>query len=779
MRSAPTTPGTPRRLLALALALLVSLPAAGLPDSPSDSPLLGRLLSPEETRVVVRREVCRCAPDGLTVNGRELVLLTVGSEGPREGTIHFHPLASLAFDPALGEDDPGQWMALWSFGPSAAGWRRTLRSTLPIPVGAPRASAAELARLDQRLAEIRESPEQADLLVPGPVVHLASLGRASRVHGVWMGVRRGLAWADVFNPAQFVFRAHETRRKDRRERNFQRTYVALQWLMDVGYTGEGQPAWLETVNDLRFHLLRNRSFFGRWVQHADSLELVYNYESDVRRQLGKTSSWLQSAANEHGLRYQPIYRFSENGAAFPLGGVLYYDPQLGLEADPEWWRVANPFDLRTNPHTDPRVQALARAHPDELIPLAVYTFQTHLALRPIIAIDFFAPSNPRTRESTQQLMVLIKNWLSITTGSLSFERIPYRVVSWAANKKGFTLLTDKSSRLGIEELRVALEAGLYFDPERRAPLLERADQRVLNPLIKPGEVEERLAHLQYESLLARDARALCRAVEEVRGKMAERLRVPPGLDPAARDLELARRLRTWQQQVVLDDRAAQSLDDYGALAALEPPLRFFLAEEPVDRKELAELLEELYAKLYFQQLQLPAGSRVAELDAVSALTRRVWERVAAGDARAPFEEQVSRVESRLRARQAEEQKKFAKKRLELLRELLEASHQQLAQAQRAGCGAAGDAPAELDAHLALLQEVAQAAFADPKLRAAFERQVPRLRRDLDALETSLSRCPAQPRDPWRAEWQLACLEQTRALRAELDRNGTRRTEASQ
>jgi len=130
---------------------------------------------------------------------------------------------------------------------------------------------------------------------------------------------------------------------------------------------------------------------------------------------------------------------------------------------------------------------------------------------------------------------------------------------------------------------------------------------------------------------------------------------------------------------------------------------------------------------------------------VSALTRRVWERVAAGDARAPFEEQVSRVESRLRARQAEEQKKFAKKRLELLRELLEASHQQLAQAQRAGCGAAGDAPAELDAHLALLQEVAQAAFADPKLRAAFERQVPRLRRDLDALETSLSRCPAQPR----------------------------------
>jgi len=774
MQSAQATPGTPRRLLAFTLTLLVSLPAAGLPAAPSDSPVLGRILSPEETRVVVRREVCRCAPDG-----RELVLLTVGSEGPRGGAPHFHPLASLAFDPALGEDATGQWMALWVFGPSAAGWRRTLRSALPIPVGAPRASAAELARLDQRLEEIRAAPEQAGLLAPDPVVHLASLGRASRARGAWMGVRRGLAWADVFNPAQFVYRAHETRRQDRRERNFQRAYLALQWLMDVGYTGEGEPAWLESVNDLRFHLLRNRSFFGRWVQHADSLELVYNYESDVRRQLGKTSSWMQSAANEHGLRYQPIYRFTQNGAAFPMGGVLYYDPRLGGEPDPGWWRVANPFDLRANPHTDPRVQQLAREHPDELIPLGVYTFQTHLALRPIIAIDFFAPSNPRTRESTQQLMVLIKTWLAITTGSLSFERIPYRVVSWAANKKGFTLLTDKSSRLGIEELRVALEAGLYFDPERRAPLLERADQRVLNPLIKPGEVEERLAHLQYESLLARDARALCREVEEVRGKMTERLRVPPGLDPAARDRELARRLRAWQQQVDLEDLAGQPLDDYGSLAALEPPLRFFLTEEPVDRRKLARLLEELYAKLYLQQRQVPAPSRAPELDAAADLTRRVWERAAAATARAPFADQVARVESRLRAHEAEEQKKFAKKRLELLEDLLEASHKQLAQAQRAGCRAAGDAPADLDAHLALLQEVAETAFADPQLRAAFEHRVPRLRRDLDALDASLGRCPAQPPDPWRTEWQLACLEQTRALRAQLDRNAPARTEASQ
>jgi len=130
MRSAPTTPGTPRRLLALALALLVSLPAAGLPDSPSDSPLLGRLLAPGETRVVVRREVCRCAPDGLTVNGRELVLLTVGSDtflndvlsraGAESVTANLHqdwPRLSLEF---VIERDPDYLVLPRTFGLEAA-----------------------------------------------------------------------------------------------------------------------------------------------------------------------------------------------------------------------------------------------------------------------------------------------------------------------------------------------------------------------------------------------------------------------------------------------------------------------------------------------------------------------------------------------------------------------------------------------------------------------------------------------------------------------------------
>ncbi|MEE9235202.1 MAG: hypothetical protein V3U28_07185 [Candidatus Acidoferrales bacterium] len=770
MPTTQATGSTARRLTALSLGglLLFPLPAAAQPPQPQRQPILGRLLEPGTARVVVRAEFCRCGPPAAfqaALPGGDVLLLTIGTESGREDELHFHPLASLAFDRTLSQEGTGQWMAMWVYGPSPAGWRRTLRAVLPLPAGAPQASEKDLARLDNRLGEIRRAPADAALPVPDPVVQLINLGRASRRQGILGGLRRALAWANVVNPAQYLFRTYLSRRKDRRERNFQRAYLALQWLLDVAYTGEQEADWLGSVNELRFHLLRNRSFFGRWVLHADALELIYNYESSVRVKLGKASSWLQSAANEHTLRYQPFYRYTENGSAFPIGGVLYYDPRLGAAPDTDWWGVANPFDLPYNPHTHPEVQRLAREHPDELIPLSVYTFQTDLALRPIIAIDFFAPGNPGSRETNQQTMVMLKNWLAITTGALSPPLLSYRVIAWAANKKGFTRLVDKSSRLGIEELRLALEAELYFDPQLRPLLQQRADQRVLNPLIKPGPVEERLAHIQYESLLALDGRALCRTLARVREEMNQRLEVPDGLPPAEQRRDLARRLVAWNQQLHLEDFLAEPMGDFGSLAALREPLEFFLAAEPPDREELEDVLAELYAKLYIQQLRLPSGHSVPELEAALELTRRVWERVAS---RPDFAARQAKVEQHTRRREEKEQREREKRRRRALREFVESSHQQLKQARRAGCGAATDAPAQLDAHLVLLWEVLQAAQADENLRAEFQRHAPRLRRDLIRLEDALRGCPAGT-DSWVADRTNSYLYLVRALQAELER----------
>ncbi|MFQ5723071.1 MAG: hypothetical protein ACE5G6_01160 [Terriglobia bacterium] len=770
MPTTQATGSTARRLTALSLGglLLFPLPAAAQPAPLQRQPILGRLLDPGTARVVVRAEFCRCGPPPAfqaALPGGDVLLLTIGTESGREDPLHFHPLASLAFDRTLSQEATGQWMAMWLYGPSPAGWRRTLRAVLPVPAGAPQASEKDLARLDDWLTEIRRAPEDASLPVPDPVVQLTNLGRASRSRGILGGLRRGLAWANLVNPAQFLFRTYLSRRKDRRERNFQRAYLALQWLLDVAFTGEQEADWLASVNELRFHLLRNRSFFGRWLLHADALELIYNYESNVRVKLGKASSWLQSAANEHSLRYQPFYRFTENGAAFPIGGVLYYDPRLGTPADTDWWETANPFDLPYNPHTHPEVQRLAREHPDEVIPLAIYTFQTDLALRPIIAVDFFAPGNPRSRENSQQMMVLVKNWLAITTGSLSVERIPYRLIAWAANKKGFTRLVDKSSRLGIEELRLALEAELYFDPQLRPLLQQRADQRVLNPLIKPGPVEERLAHIQYESLLALDGRALCRTLARVREQMNQRLEVPDELPPAEQRRELARRLVAWNQQLRLEDFLAQPMGDFGSLAALREPLEFFLVAEPPKPDELEELLGDLYAKLYIQQLRLPAGHSVPELESALEVTRRVWQQVASEQ---DFAARQAKVEQHARRREEKERRQREARRRRAVRDFLESSHQQLKQARRAGCGAATDAPAQLDAHLVLLWEVVQAAQANENLRAEFQRHAPRLRRDLIRLEDALRGCPAGT-DSWVADRTNSYLNLVRALQTELER----------
>ncbi|MFQ5694904.1 MAG: hypothetical protein ACE5HB_02855, partial [Terriglobia bacterium] len=696
MRLPPTKRLTSSLLL---LGLLLAVPASALaapaPAEDGRHPVVGRLLTPEGARVVVRREPCRCdpGPDGAA----DVVLLTLGTENKLDGQAHFHPLASLAFDRSLSEGKSGHWMALWSYGPSPAGWRRTLRALLPLPVGAPRASGKDLERLDRRLQAILSSPEQSALLVPDPLIDLPQLGHASTSQGVLGGLKRGLGWAGVFNPAQFLYRAYLTRRKDRRERTFQRAYLAVQWLLDVSYSGETDSAWLATMNDLRFHLLRDRSLFGRLISHADALDVVYGYESVVRIQLGKTSSWLQSAANEHHLRYQPIYRYTHGGAASPVGGVLYYDPRLGTEPDPGWWEIANPFDLPYNPHTHPKVQRLAAEHPEELIPLAVYTFQTDLALRPIITIDFFSSGNPHQRESTQQTMTLLKQWLAITTGTLSPARVPYAAVSWAANKKGYTLLVDKSSRLGIEELRLALESELYFNPEQRQQLLERADQRVLNPLIKAAPVEERLAHIQHESLLALDARGLCRRVAKVRREMGKRLEVPRGLSAQQQRRDLARRLVAWHQQRRLKDFVARPPQDTGSLGSLRAPLEYFLDEEPVNRKKLEELLVALYAKLHRQHLELPGGRTLPELENTLALTRQAWRRVASATDVASFRARVERLEEKQRAKEARAQRELEKKRLEVLREFLKETRKRIEQARRAGCRPQAASPAELEA----------------------------------------------------------------------------------
>lgn len=765
----------------LGLTLLFSLPApAQEPASnPSEKAVVGRLLTPDAARMVVRREPCRCQPFG---DQPDVLLLTLGTEKPSGQETEFHPLATLAFDRTLRDDETGEWLALWIFGPSPAGWRRTARSLLPLPVGSARASAGKLERLERRLEQLQVQEEGARRLVPDPSLTLANLGRIPRTHGILGMLRRGLKWASVFNPAQFIFRTYLERRGDDRGRRFQRTYMSLHWLIDLEFDGRRDAAWIATLDDMRFHLLRTRSFFARWIRPEDGSEMAHNYDSVMRERLGKSSSWLQSAANENYLRYQPIYRFAENGTPLPLGGVLYYDPRLPV-GDPAWWGVGNPFDLPYNPHTHPTVQRLAQENPDQLIPLAVYTFQTDLAFRPTVVIDFIAPGNPRTRENNQQLMVLLRNWLAITTGAYSLERLPYRAVTWAANKKGFTLLTDKSARPGIEELRMSLESGLYFDPALRPWLLERVDRRVLNPLVKPGPVERLLARLQYASLRASDNQAICRTVERVRRKMKKRLGVSPTLPPEAQRAELARRLVAWHQLTRLRTLSYHLAGDIESLDALRAPLELFLRSDPPHPKKLAPALRDLYTTLYAYELRLPPPPRqqreqrqgrfsddtLSRVRSFRALTRQAWQRVAEAGGTTDFEPQVTRVEQQAHAQHQKKQRAAQKQQLKGLRKLLHESRRELWRVARAGCDPNQASPTELEAQLTLLAQTIQVASQTEPFRTEIALQRPGLENVLAEVETALSQCDANQPDLWRPDFLFNNRRLAQALLQDLNR----------
>lgn len=725
---------------------------------PPDIPL-GRILDTDSAQIVVRREHCRCEP----VDGQaDILFLTVGVETKEETGTRFQPVASYAFDQSIGKGDTGEWLGMWVYGPTGSGFFRHVAAWLPFPMGSPKASRKKLAKLERRLEQLQANDPKARRTAPSTYLNLTQVGRFPRAGGFISVLQRVLRWTDVYNPAQLVYRTYFSRRKDRGNRNFQRAQLALYWLMDAEFDSPQDREWLQTVFDIRFHVLRTRSLFGRFISAEAAGDMVLGYESTVRERLGKTSAWMQQAANEHYLRYEPIYRQTSSRRSLPVGGVLYYDPRLP-PGDPGWWKVSNPFDLRINPHTHPAVQELAREHPDDLIPLAVYTFQTNLRLRPIIAIDFFSPGNPRVRENNQQLMSLLGNWLAIATGGLSLERIPYRAVTWAANKKGYTWFVNQSSSQGMEEMRLALETGLYFQPELRQQLLQRADKRVINPLIRSGPEERVRARLQYQSLRADNFKALCRQVGKIRRKMMERLAVSPALPLPERRREFALQLQSWRQLQRLRTVAGRAAGDYGSLEELREPLDYFLAAKLPLPRDLAKVSKHTYEELHMAELFLSGGHGLPELAALREQTLAVWRRAAESRGDKKFETQLAQAKNQAQEQFQKFQKKRAQHQAKQLRKLLKESRKELQRAARAGCDPSQSSRADLESFLALLRDVALVSRESEPLRAEIEKQRSGLEQILRQVDSSLAQCPRRNTGVYVAQRHAAGREMAQAV----------------
>jgi hypothetical protein len=477
---------------------------------------VGDLRKTEPASLVIKNEACDCDNDPAT---RDVILTTVGAESEADGQKSFHPYLSIAVDLAYAADDHGEWLAVWNLGMSAPGALARVHAAIPGLFSSKEATPQQIAKLERIKANVPEYLKTGALDPPRPYLDVTQKHTGSNWRLLATVLRNVLRVTHA--GAQFVARTYLLNWKDYHERYFQQAYLSLDWYDDAAVNSD-ETLSTDQINDIKFRLITNRSAFGHWVDEEAAMNVVYGYETQVRRWQAKTSAYLQIAANEHHLGYAEIMRLNDTGPPTPVAGVLYYDPALAPAPETIAWPSRNPFDLTYNPFTSTKVQHLASQYPGEKIPLAVYVFQTALLVKPIIVADFFDANNPRHRQTLATTKKLGDQAMASTGVGFLIKNIN-RAVNFVTNKTGFTYLATKSSRLGIEELRMALQSDLYFNSEMSREMLDRLDRLVLNPLIKPGRVEKLTAEINYEALRADEAKAVCREVERIRDKRIRQL----------------------------------------------------------------------------------------------------------------------------------------------------------------------------------------------------------------------------------------------------------------
>ncbi|MEE8586289.1 MAG: hypothetical protein V3T83_15700 [Acidobacteriota bacterium] len=496
-------------------------------ESASSSHPLGRF-DPQEAgaRIVIRNLECRI--DQPVVAGEKVVLTTVGSQHTVNGRPEFHPLMSVLVDRTFSETPDGHWLAVWNLGHKKPGFFSRLRALIPGFTARKRSPKGELKGLENRLRDFNRLHSEGRFDLPKPAYNITQGFRRSTMGLILSGIKQGLSWADVTFLGQFFYRGYLLRLSDLHHREFQHTYLGLTWYQDLAYvTPQPEPLSAQHIQDIKFRMLANRHILGRWVKPEAAQDFIHGYENELRDHLWGTSCFLASAANEYRLGYEELQRYTASGVPLALGGILYYEPEKAPAPEMARWPTANPFDLTYNPFTDSEVQEAAAS--GRKVPLALYVYQSNLALKPIIAVDFFRPNNPRLRESGTYWRKLGNEALGSASRVGFLYSILNRAFSFSVNRKEVTWLSDIKLALGIDELRYSLQGHLYFEPESADRLLDQVDRMIVNPLVQPGRVQRLRAQLHHQILEADEGKGLvvlARRLREKRIRKATRLNGP-------------------------------------------------------------------------------------------------------------------------------------------------------------------------------------------------------------------------------------------------------------
>ncbi len=504
--------------------LLWTLPVAARAGSSSASDaitpralaLLDQIYSPDEQPETVIRED-EVWIEHPAIPGERLVLSTVGVQHEWAGTTEFHPLVAILIDRTFTDSPEGEWLAIWNLGSKSPGFLSRLRAALPGFTASKKVRPRELNGLLDKLERFEELESQGKIKTPKPYLKITQKHRRSTAGLILSSVKRGLSFTNISWPAQVLFRSYLLRNKDLQEREFEHAYLGLSWYQDLsGATETEESLGLDSIEKIKFQLLTDRHILGRWVDPEARENYVHGFEAEIRDHLWGTSCFLASAANDHHLAYEELRRVGDDGVPLALGGILYYDPELAPEPDQVRWGIANPFDLTYNPFTDERV--LRAASDGTRVPLAIYVYQSNLALKPIVAVDFFNPDNPRIREAATYWRKMGNEAISAAGGIGLLYSLLNRAFTFVANRKELTWFGDKKLALGIEELRLSLLSHLYFEPPAADQLADRVDRVVVNPLVQPARLQAVRAQLHYRSLLADEGAELLRLGRALRLK---------------------------------------------------------------------------------------------------------------------------------------------------------------------------------------------------------------------------------------------------------------------
>ena len=521
--------------------------------------------------------------------GERFVLTTIGSEHESSEGGEFHPLMSVLVDYSFAEAPQGRWLALWNLGHKTPSVGDRFGAVFPAFISNKKSWEGALRKLEEKRRRLEENPARAGSGLPKPFLKATEEKYRANEHMVLEGIKRGLGtivgfWSKVgpiTYSAHILYRNYLLRHTDMKERQFEQAFLGLTWYTDLAtHTPEADTLSAQEITELKFKLLASRRFFGRFVNGEEAGDFVHGFESEMREHMWGTSCLLASVANEYQLSYEEFHRYTAGGVPVALGGILYYDPELAPEPSSVRWPGFNPFDLTYNPFENPDV--LQAASSGARVPLAIYVYQSNMAFKPIIAVDFFDRDNPRTREAATYWHKLGDQALAVYSGVGLYIWAANKSGSFVANRKGLTLFSDSKHSLGLEELRLSLASHLYFEEEAADGLADAMDRLLINPLTQSSRTKALRAQIQYLRL-ARPAQ-LVRLGRRLRTKQ---IRKATGARGGVGEQELAsyRRYLTRRQQirplqVFLEDEHFPSIPQSQITASLQSLYRESLDPDP-------------------------------------------------------------------------------------------------------------------------------------------------------------------------------------------------------